>query len=82
MNQQRRIFLKTLMVGGAAVVALGTGIITPQRAWAAWPKEAFDADSLDAALKAMFDGASAEESDAIKLKAPDIAENGAVVATQ
>ena len=79
MNQSRRIFLKTLMVGGAAVVTLGTGLLTPHSAWAAWPKAAFDADDMDSALKAMFDGASAEESDAITLKAPDIAENGAVV---
>jgi sulfur-oxidizing protein SoxY len=79
MNQQRRIFLKTLMVGGATVVAIGTGLLTPQRVWAAWPKEAFTADNMDDAMKAMFDGVGAEESDAITLKAPDIAENGAVV---
>jgi sulfur-oxidizing protein SoxY len=79
MNRQRRIFLRLITVGGATLVALGTGLITPQQAWAAWPKQAFDAENLDAALKALFEGASAEESEAINLKAPDIAENGAVV---
>ena len=79
MNSQRRIFLKSLMIGGATFVALGSGLVTPQRAWAAWAKEAFDAENMDDAMQALFDGASAEESDAITLKAPDIAENGAVV---
>jgi sulfur-oxidizing protein SoxY len=79
MNRQRRIFLKFITGGSVTLVALASGLLTPQQVWAAWPKQAFEADNLDAALKALFEGAAAEESDAITLKAPDIAENGAVV---
>jgi sulfur-oxidizing protein SoxY len=79
MNRQRRIFLKFITGGSVTLVALASGLLTPQQVWAAWPKQAFEADNLDAALKALFEGEAAEESDVITLKAPDIAENGAVV---
>ena len=79
MNHTRRIVLKSFVAGGATILALGSGLFKPQHAWAAWPKEAFDADDLDGAVQALFAGESAEVSDAITLKAPDIAENGAVV---
>ena len=80
MNRQRRIVLKTLSVGGTAVIALSTGLISPRRVWAAWPRQAFDAETLDAAVQALFDGQSAAETPTtITIKAPDIAENGAVV---
>ena len=79
MNLKRRLVLQSFMVGGATWLALGSGLLTSGRVWAAWPKEAFDADDLDGALQALFQGESAEASEAINLKAPDIAENGAVV---
>lgn len=79
MNQKRRIILKSLTIGGAAVIALGSNLALIRQVWAAWPEAAFDADNLDAAMQALFGGESATESDAIALKAPDIAENGAVV---
>lgn len=40
--------------------------------------KAWDATKVDAAIKEMF-GATATESKKVKLKAPDIAENGAVI---
>jgi sulfur-oxidizing protein SoxY len=46
---------------------------------AAWAKDAFEAKEVGAAMKGAMGGADAAESDKIKLKAPDIAENGAVV---
>jgi sulfur-oxidizing protein SoxY len=42
------------------------------------PDKAFEATSADAAIAALF-GGTPEASDAVKLKIPDIAENGAVV---
>jgi len=41
--------------------------------------EAFKAESIDGVMQHLFGDLPVEESDAIKLKIPDIAENGAVV---
>lgn len=77
MNPNRRTVLKTFAIGGLLV--LGTGVLRPRDLWAAWPESAFRADDLDNALGNLFDGAEIEESAAVSLTAPDIAENGAVV---
>lgn len=79
MNQQRRIFLQSLMVGGATVITLGSGVLVPRQALATWSEAAFTAKSIDATMQALFAGETAEVSADITLKAPDIAENGAVV---
>lgn len=72
---QRRTFLKGSLAAG---VAAGAGLLAPQAVLAAWPKAAFDAKEMDAAMSAVTGGGAAEAGD-IKVKAPDIAENGAVV---
>ncbi len=78
MNIKRRTFLKSTLAGSAVAVAATAGLLTPSTVLAAWNKDAFAVQSLDSAMKATgFSGAVA--SDAIKIKAPDIAENGAVV---
>ena len=46
---------------------------------AAWPKSAFEAKSVNDALNGVYSSDLAPASDAIKVDAPDIAENGAVV---
>jgi sulfur-oxidizing protein SoxY len=46
---------------------------------AAWAKDAFEAKEVGAAMTGSMGSADAADSDKIKLKAPDIAENGAVV---
>jgi sulfur-oxidizing protein SoxY len=46
---------------------------------AAWPEEAFKSKEIDGALQSMYNTTSHAMSDDIKIKAPDIAENGAVV---
>ena len=79
MNLLRRKFIKTAGFVGAAVAAAGTGILTPQRAIGAYAADAFAAKDPGGALKAAMGTDQHSASDAIKLKAPDIAENGAVV---
>lgn len=79
MNLVRRKLIKTATLLGAAVTTVGTGILVPQRVLGAYVKSAFDADNVDAALTAAMGSNQHSASDSIKLKAPDIAENGAVV---
>lgn len=78
MNLLRRKFLKTATFVGA-VVSVGSAVLVPQRAIAAYNKAAFEAREIDGALTASLGSAQHTPSDAVKLKAPDIAENGAVV---
>ena len=80
MNTQRRLIIK----GSAASAALGTaiaaGLITPSRLFAAGKLQpAFQAKSSDEVMASLFPGHHIETSQAINIKAPDIAENGAVV---
>ena len=76
---KRRVFLKGSMAAGTLGVAVGAGLLTPQAVLAAWNEPAFQAKSVDDALKAVMGEASNTASETIKIKAPDIAENGAVV---
>jgi sulfur-oxidizing protein SoxY len=76
---QRRDFLKSTAVGSA--VALGSSLL-PQTLLAAWPEAAFKAKSVDEALSALLGSTEKTESGDINIKAPDIAENGAVVPIQ
>jgi len=79
MNQNRRVLLKGTLAAGATGIAISAGLLTPKAALAAWPKAAFEAKDSKAALEASLGSSSTTESGDIKLKAPDIAENGAVV---
>ena len=76
---KRRIFLKGSLATGAIGMAVSAGLITPRMVLAAWPKAAFDAKSVDEAVSNLFGSSTLASSDKIKIKAPDIAENGAVV---
>jgi sulfur-oxidizing protein SoxY len=78
-DAKRRILLKGSLAAGAVGVAVGAGILTPRAVLAAWPEAAFNANEVDAALNGLLGTSTHEASDAIKIKAPDIAENGAVV---
>ena len=78
-TNKRRIFLKGSLAAGTAGVAVAAGLLTPRAVVAAWNEKAFQAKSIDDALSASMGMASNTASDAIKIKAPDIAENGAVV---
>ncbi len=76
MSMKRRTFLKGSMA--AVGVAATAGLLTPRAVLANWPKAAFDATDADGAI-AGAGVSGATHSDDITVKAPDIAENGAVV---
>jgi len=75
----RRKFLKSAVGLGAIATAIGTGLLIPQRAIAAYLKDAFAAKDVSSALMAAVGSNSHTPSDAVTLKAPGIAKNGAVV---
>ena len=79
MLKQRRTFLQTSMAAGTLAVAAGAGLLIPRSVLAAWPEKAFKAKKYPDALQALAGSEEATNSDAVKVKAPDIAENGAVV---
>ena len=79
MNHNRRVLLKGTLAAGAVGAAVSTGLLTPKAVMAAWSKAAFEAKDVNAALSGAMGTADHSASDKIKLKAPDIAENGAVV---
>jgi sulfur-oxidizing protein SoxY len=79
MNILRRNVLKSAGAASAVSVAIAAGLLKPGVVFAAdWNKAAFDSKSLDAAMSSMGVSGAATSGD-ISVKAPDIAENGAVV---
>lgn len=79
MNQTRREVLRA--GGGAGLLALlgAAGFVVPNAAFAAdWNKAAFEGKTIQEAFKALGAASPANSTD-ILMKAPDIAENGAVV---
>jgi len=78
MNALRRNVLKSAAGAGTVAVAVAAGLLKPTMALAGAPRSAFEAKSVGDALKGMGATAAADSKD-ITIKAPDIAENGAVV---
>jgi sulfur-oxidizing protein SoxY len=78
MNALRRNVLKGATGAGAVAVAVAAGLVAPTRVLAATPRAAFEAKNMGDALKGMGVSSPADSKD-ITIKAPDIAENGAVV---
>ena len=76
---KRRTLLKGTLTAGMAGVAATAGLLTPQMVMAAWPKAAFEAKSVDSSVKSLLGSSSLTASSDISIKAPPIAENGAVV---
>ncbi len=74
MSLTRRSMLKRIIAGSAIA-------LVPFSAFAEWMEKAFRAEGYDSAL-AVIGATDAVLSDKIKLKAPEIAENGAVVPVQ
>jgi len=79
LNQKRRVFLKGSVAASTVGLAVGAGLLTPATVLAAWNESAFHAKSVDEAIKAAAGAPVTTPSDKITIKAPDIAENGAVV---
>jgi len=71
---QRRSFLR-----GLGLVAAASAVVTPSIVMAAEAPKGQNAMSIDAAVAAITGGKSVVVSPKVHLKAPEIAENGAVV---
>jgi sulfur-oxidizing protein SoxY len=78
MNALRRNVLKGASGAGAVAVAVAAGLLKPTQVMAAAPRSAFEAKNVEDALKGLGASGAANSKD-ITIKAPDIAENGAVV---
>lgn len=78
MNALRRNVLKSAAGAGTVAVAVAAGLLKPSMALAGAPRSAFEAKTTADAIKGAG-GANAADSKDITIKAPDIAENGAVV---
>jgi sulfur-oxidizing protein SoxY len=80
-DRTRRLIVKGAVAGGLAGLGLaGNASLDLVRAAdaAKWPKDAFQQKTEADAIKTLY-GKAAEASDKVKLDAPEIAENGAVV---
>jgi len=79
MDALRRTLLKGAGATGVLTAAIAAGLLKPSQVLAAeWNRAAFDAKDVAGALKAAGAGNAGESKD-IVIRAPDIAENGAVV---
>lgn len=78
-DAKRRLLLKSTLAAAFTGVAVGAGLLNPRMVLAAWPKDAFEAKSIDTALSAALGGSATSDSGDIDINAPSIAENGAVV---
>lgn len=78
MNATRRVLLKSTASAALVVAAVAAGLLKPGRVLADWNSAAFATKKPADALAAIGAEAAAPSQD-IVVKAPDIAENGAVV---
>ncbi len=78
MNALRRNVLKGATGASAVAVAMAAGLLKPTLVLADWNKAAFEAKNVGDAMKGMGVSSPIDSKD-ITIKAPDIAENGAVV---
>lgn len=80
MDMMRRTVLKSAGATGVLAGLLAAGVLKPTLAYASdWNKAAFETKDFDATIKAIgADGAVSHKD--LLIKAPEIAENGAVVA--
>ena len=76
---KRRTFLQGTLASSMIGAAVSAGLLTPRMVLADWPEKAFQAKSVDDSMNALFQSVNHSASGDIKIKAPDIAENGAVV---
>lgn len=79
LDHMRRGFLRAAAGMSALGLAWTTGMLASVRAWAVWPKAAFEAKESRETLEALFPGAAPAPSSAIAITLPEIAENGGQV---
>lgn len=79
MDSRRREVMKAGGGFGLLGLLVGAGLVSPQVARAAWDKAAFDSRGVEAVFAALGAGKPAPSTE-IRINAPEIAENGAVVA--
>jgi len=75
---KRRDLLQQTLTAAPLAALCAAGLL-PVRLLADWPQAAFDAEHLDEVQRLLFGVQAAEDSDRIKIDAPEIAENGRVV---
>ena len=75
---KRRNFIKNSMLFAGALTTVPSVLFT-KKSYAAWPKTSFDIKDLTDSVKSVYGHNNLEESSKVKLKAPSIAENGAIV---
>lgn len=78
-NMNRRTFLKGTATGSAIALAISAGLLKPRVAMAAWPQAGFESKDVAGVLNGLYQSSAVSHSGDIAIKAPDIAENGAVV---
>ena len=78
-DRKRRLLMKSTLATSAIAVAAGAGLLKPTSLLAAWPETAFKAQSVTDAIAGLYGASATNDSGDIELKAPEIAENGAVV---
>jgi len=74
----RRAALRRAGAGGLVAAAMAAGLLRPADALADWNKSAFESKTVSDALKNLKVASPVDTKD-IAIRAPDIAENGAVV---
>jgi len=75
---KRRNFIKNSILFAGALAVAPTAIL-PKHVYAAWPKKSFDIKDLTDSIKSVYGHNNLEKSSKVQLKAPAIAENGAIV---
>jgi sulfur-oxidizing protein SoxY len=79
-NMKRRSFLRATAASGVVAVATATGLLKPTQVLAAsWPTKAFEAKTVDDALKGLFGTSQRSQSKDVEITANIQAENGASV---
>jgi sulfur-oxidizing protein SoxY len=82
-NTNRRSFLKGTTATGVIALAAASGLLRPTMVWAAnWPKNAFEAKSIESAMKALYGSSNTSPSKDLHITANLQAENGAMVPVQ
>ncbi len=84
-DQHRRQVLKGAISASTIALVAASGLLLPQRLLAHWPKNAFNAETVEDALLALLDEAEVAEDSAISFKVgtpPSYAVNGASVPVQ